>query len=430
MGTRQLTQGSEEDFLAALRPMRRVIQARGLADDEADDALQESFLRLWEVRERLDRHVLIAYGVVVAKNVVSSRTRAQALSDRHAPRLVDPDSVPGPESAVLDSEEQRAVAVALRELPENDRNVLLQHELEDVPLQTLAAKTGQSPSALAARLARARARLRVEHLLAMRRVTLPTPVCRPVLTSISQRDKRQQQRVNAGEHLLQCPTCEELARPLLLRRRSLAALAPIPWLIALWGLLHDAFRRPSLVAVWDLLRGAFRRPTVQVAAGGVAAATAATYGVMTLGPTEQAPPAAEPSAPTSAPPSPAPAAPVPPDGTLRFGTQTVLPASSVGRLDAFVGMTAEAIRVPVESTPADEGFWVGTSTARVWVQLATPVESPPDVEPGHLVSFTGIVTGTTLDTPGLVGMNDAEGAGTLLVESAYVVVDVEQLTIN
>lgn len=235
MATRQLMHGSEDDFLAALRPMRRVIQAQGLTAEEADDALQESFLRLWEVKDRLDRQVLIAYGVVVAKNVVSSHARAQAISERHAPRLVEPDSVPGPESAVLDSEEQRAVAVALRELPEHDREVLLLHEVEDVPLRTLAEKTGQNPSALAARLARVRARLRVEHLLAMRRVTLPTPLCRPVLTAISQRDKRQQQRLNAGEHLLLCPTCEELAQPLLLRRRSLVALAPIPWLIAIWG---------------------------------------------------------------------------------------------------------------------------------------------------------------------------------------------------
>ena len=108
----------------------------------------------------------------------------------------------------------------------------------------------------------------------------------------------------------------------------------------------------------------------------------------------------------------------------------MLPAASLGHLDAFVGMTAQAVRVPVESTPADEGFWVGTRTARVWVQLATPAESPQDVEPGQLVSFTGTVISTSLDTPRLVGLDEAEGARTLLAQRAHVVVDVAQLTIN
>ncbi|GAA1878997.1 hypothetical protein GCM10009836_70510 [Pseudonocardia ailaonensis] len=59
-------------------------------------------------------------------------------------------------------------------------------------------------------------------------------------------------------------------------------------------------------------------------------------------------------------------------------------------LRAYTGRTVTAESVPVESVPADEGFWVGTGTDRVWVELVVqPGESPYTVRPGDLVTFTG-----------------------------------------
>ncbi|MCZ2815253.1 hypothetical protein [Modestobacter sp. VKM Ac-2984] len=52
---------------------------------------------------------------------------------------------------------------------------------------------------------------------------------------------------------------------------------------------------------------------------------------------------------------------------------------------------AVATLVPVLAVPADEGFWIGNEQARIWVQLVAPGESPVNVNPGDLVSFTGEV---------------------------------------
>ncbi|MCZ2822803.1 MULTISPECIES: hypothetical protein [unclassified Modestobacter] len=52
---------------------------------------------------------------------------------------------------------------------------------------------------------------------------------------------------------------------------------------------------------------------------------------------------------------------------------------------------AVATLVPVLAVPTDEGFWIGTEQARIWVQLVEPGESPVNVNPGDLVSFTGEV---------------------------------------
>ena len=94
--------------------------------------------------------------------------------------------------------------------------------------ETLAAEGGTSKGAVAMRLARARAGLRVEFVVAFRRVDLPTSRCRPVLLALSAGDRRRQHELGAAAHLLRCSTCAELARPVTERRRGIAAWLIIP----------------------------------------------------------------------------------------------------------------------------------------------------------------------------------------------------------
>jgi len=72
-------------------------------------------------------------------------------------------------------------------------------------------------------MARTRAKLRLEYLLAFRQVTLPAPQCRRVLLAVSAGDTRRQREWQAGEHLLNCETCATLSEPL--ERRSVALTA-------------------------------------------------------------------------------------------------------------------------------------------------------------------------------------------------------------
>ncbi|HSH59813.1 MAG TPA: hypothetical protein VK988_09280, partial [Acidimicrobiales bacterium] len=59
------------------------------------------------------------------------------------------------------------------------------HEVDQIPTADLADQAGVTPGALAARLARARGKLRVEHVLTLRRVHLPTAQCKAVLLALS-----------------------------------------------------------------------------------------------------------------------------------------------------------------------------------------------------------------------------------------------------
>jgi DNA-directed RNA polymerase specialized sigma24 family protein len=67
------------DLVAVTEPVRQAAAARAAAgavgQAEVDDVVQETLARLWEARWRLERGALLAYGVVVARNLVTSAER-------------------------------------------------------------------------------------------------------------------------------------------------------------------------------------------------------------------------------------------------------------------------------------------------------------------------------------------------------------------
>lgn len=69
--------------------------------------------------------------------------------------------------------------------------------------------------------------------------------------------------------------------------------------------------------------------------------------------------------------------------------QLLLEADPQAALAELPDDPAVATLVPVLAVPTDEGFWIGNEQARIWVQLVEPGESPVNVDPGDLVSFTG-----------------------------------------
>ena len=398
---------TEADLVAIAAPVRRVVATRlagapGAVD--VDDVVQETLARLWEARWRLERGALLAYGVVVARNLVTSAEREQARRRRHAPRLVDPADPADPAADLLAGEERAALQGALAALREEDRRLLVEHEVRGVDTAKLAAEEGVTPGAVAARLARARARLRVEHLLVFRRVRLPTARCRPVLDALSLGDRRRQRSVQAAEHLLGCATCAGLAEPLLTRRRALTALAPVALLLALPGRL------------WGWAKA---NPWPAAGSGATATAVAVAVAVAVTGSPPPTPvPAAAPS-PTAVP------------ATLSVGGTRLLPATRVGSLRVHAGRTAVGRDVPVQAVVADEGFWVGAGPGRrVWVQLAAGRESPVEVRPGQRASFTAAVVPAPADFAARAGVSAAEGAAELRSTGAYLRVDPDRLTLR
>jgi hypothetical protein len=109
-------------------------------------------------------------------------------------------------------------------------------------------------------------------------------------------------------------------------------------------------------------------------------------------------------------------------GTLVAGGANLLGAGGAANLSAHAGEQATGTAVQVQSVPADEGFWAGTSASdRVWVQLTnTNGESAYKVKEGDLVNFTGTVTRAAAGFAAKAGVTAAEGADQLTEQGHYV----------
>ncbi|MDQ2755088.1 MAG: sigma-70 family RNA polymerase sigma factor [Actinomycetota bacterium] len=439
-----------DDLVELSRPLRRYVEARVRSPHDVDDIVQETLVRMMEVYQRLEVETLGAYAFTVARNLTYASARADMTARRHLPRMLDPRAAPDPHEEASASEARRALIAALAALPARRRALLVARDLEERPLADLAADADLTPNVLASQLHRTRATLRVDYVLALRGVTLPSPACRPVLIAISAADQRRQSALRAGEHLATCPVCAELAPPLVHRDRALAGVVPWLPLGALHGSIRGLFQRHPLASAAGATTAGVVAAAVVVGVGH-AASTAALLPVSAPTTTPAISSTVDPAA---APPAGATSAVASPTSTVASPTSTVasptstivsprvprgaVPGVSVngqplvpepGILKSVAGKDAHADRVPVISVPADEGFWVGHGAARIWVQFSPGTESPQRITAGQTLSFTGVVTANTPQFLALVALTPQDGRAELETSGYHLQVDAAKLRI-
>lgn len=394
----------EADMAAAEAAVRRFLRRRVREPAVVDDITQETLLKVLDVRHRFQRAVSIPYAVTVAKHLLVARARSTAVAERHIHQLPADPLAPPPDELVLSRDDEAAMRAALRALPDDERSLLLAHVVDEADTASLAVRTGGTAGGVAAKLSRARARARVDYVVASTGATLPSEKCRPVLLSLSAADRRRQTAVGAAEHLVECGVCADLSPQLVERRRSIVGLLPLPIFARLVGSLR-AFVRAHPVAAAGGAVGAIAVVTAAVVAS---AATPHHHRVV----------------PTAAPRPTVSRARAPAVLDIR----AVLPLSPPEQrhLD---GRRVVARMVPIIAVPADEGFWIGDSEAhRFWVQLATHGESGVHVLAGHRASFTGRLVAHGPGFASSVGISDAEGRRELTATGMHAAVNVSALT--
>jgi RNA polymerase sigma factor (sigma-70 family) len=391
------------DVLAVLPLVRRVVAARVHDPQAVDDLVQETLARLLEARPRLDGQALAPFAVVLARNVAVSFVRSEHTASRHLHRLVDPREPERPEEQALQREEAQAVAAGLARLPAPDRTALLAHEVKGADTASIAEELGSTPAAVAAQLARARAKLRVNYLVAMRRVDLPSDRCRSILNALSAGDRRRQRGLDAGAHLLDCQVCAALSEPLVERRRSLAAFLP-----------------SGLTQPVQTLRGWLHDHPAQAATGAGALTLAALVAVLLAVGHRDGPPA------SVAPPGTAAVT----DRTLLADGEAILPLSGRPPLAHYAGRRVQGTAARVQLVAADEGFWVGGAAPnRVWVRLTGTRESPFRVRAGQRVSFSGRMVANPPRFAADAGVDAAEGAALLERQGYHIEVAAARLRV-
>jgi len=401
----QTTVSSVHEVLAVEPVIRRVIAARTINAADVDDLVQDCLERLLMAHQRLAPEAVLPYAVVTARNLVSSNARTAMRLAAAAPRLHDASEPDRPEDVLLAGEARRAMTAALAELSDAERQDLLAYYGLGV---TEAAATPPARGALRIRMARTRAKLRLEYLLAYRHLELPTSKCRGVLLAISAGDTRRQRQLDAAQHLLDCETCATLSEPLDRRSVGLTVIA-IPGALLSW-----------------LARQARVHP-VQTAAG-AAAGSAVVAAAAVLGSHLAGAPAPVRHAQASAASSPA-SRPVPVISNLSIGGQPVSDQKAELSIRSMLGEHAAASGVEVVAAVTRNGFWIGSPRARLWVELVGPLR-PLRIRAGDRVSFSGTVAGNSPSFAGQAGLTSRGDADLLERQGAHLAVSTTSVSVT
>ena len=400
---------------------RRAAVARGCGWNAAEDVAQETLARVLVAAVRLDPAARLPFAITTARNLAVDAFRATARDRRNQHRLLDLTDAAQPEDEVLAAERSRALSSALGGLEPAEREALVAHS-DGVSTADLAERDSTTPGAVAARLARSRARLRVDYVIALRKVQLPTKLCRPVLLAVSASDLRRQRALDTAGHLAGCAACAELIPPLAQRSSFLAGIAGAP--LVLLGAAGGRVARVS------------QHPAAQASAAvGVAGAIAA-FAILGTGSSQHSqaprtPPAAATAAvqppPAAATPGPTPRTTATPRavGWLRAADGSPVALGNVARL---AGQRVVARGAPVQSVVSYPGFWIGTTPAdRVYVHVTDPALISRPVLVGHPVSFTGVLVAHGPGFASRDAVDAREGAGQLDSQGIHIQIQAESL---
>lgn len=145
-----------------LRPRLTALATRICGADCADDAVQDTFMRLWDMRDRLDEYrSLDAFATVVCRNVSLDSVRARRpqtsledAADLAASRATAADAAIETADAELTMERVMAM------LSSGQRAVLELRHVEGLEIDEIARVTASTEAAVRVALCRARQRVK------------------------------------------------------------------------------------------------------------------------------------------------------------------------------------------------------------------------------------------------------------------------------
>ncbi|HNY03726.1 MAG TPA: sigma-70 family RNA polymerase sigma factor [Bacteroidales bacterium] len=129
--------------------------------EEAEDTVQDVFIRLWNIREKLDEYRSVeALAMVTARNLCLDRIKSKRYTvdafDDHRTYLENLPERPRPDHAEMAG----LIRQAIRELPEPQKTIVHLRDIEGYEFAEISEVTGMNENAIRVALSRARKKLR------------------------------------------------------------------------------------------------------------------------------------------------------------------------------------------------------------------------------------------------------------------------------
>ncbi|MDR1344891.1 MAG: sigma-70 family RNA polymerase sigma factor [Tannerellaceae bacterium] len=168
-----------EAFKIKIVPLReRLLNiCLALVRDEADaeDIVQETFLKLWQMRNTLDNYRNVeALAVTMSRNLSLDKLRMQkpGVSEKEMLGLASADA--SPDKCLEHADAVECIRMLVGRLPSLQQTIVRMKDIEGYELAEIAGITGSSPEAVRVNLSRARKRIR-EQFIALNRESCRIP---------------------------------------------------------------------------------------------------------------------------------------------------------------------------------------------------------------------------------------------------------------
>lgn len=133
---------------------------RTMTREDAEEALSDVFVALWNSRGRIEGEDLRPYLAAIARNTARQRLRRLHPADPLPEGDILPDEQPGPEHLAETAETARELREAVNNLSQPERAVFLRFYYLGQTTAEIAAATGENEATLRGRLRRGREKLK------------------------------------------------------------------------------------------------------------------------------------------------------------------------------------------------------------------------------------------------------------------------------
>ena len=154
-----------KQFKIDVLPLREKLlnYARKLTEDpsDAEDAVQEVMLKLWNMRQRLDEYRSIeALAMTMTHHLCMDIWRARRPDALSLDQVQDPSQSATPERILEEKDELRLMREIIDSLPSLQRTIIQMKDVQEYETDEIAEITGCNPEAIRSNLSRARKKVR------------------------------------------------------------------------------------------------------------------------------------------------------------------------------------------------------------------------------------------------------------------------------
>lgn len=120
----------------------------------AEDIAQDTFMKLWETRSKIDKRTVKAYLYTIAQNITINQLKRNNLKFKFQKKPTADRDFDTPEKLAEMQEYEQKLNDVIAMLPDGGREVFLMNRLEDLTYNEIAERLGLSVKAIEKRMSK------------------------------------------------------------------------------------------------------------------------------------------------------------------------------------------------------------------------------------------------------------------------------------